>query len=117
MTDIAIILASGDTLFNVGKSYKWQAVVNANCYINSISGSPAVLLRRIAGITDICMNQTSLLSSISFQGEVKSIIKAILTNGVTELTGIKDNIILGKLPLIGTAVYERSIENTIDNYN
>ncbi len=88
--------------------------MNINNYINAISGKAALFLRKVIGITHICSHicsdQTSLLSNLSFQGAIKPIIKTILINKRSKLTGIKDNIILGKLPLFGNkrGIYEKS---------
>ncbi len=81
--------------------------MNINYYINAISGKAALFLRKVIGISDICTNQTSLLSNLSFQGNVKPIIKAILTNMESKLTCIKDSIILGSLPPFGNK-YKKS---------
>ena len=43
-----------------------------------------------------------MLSTISFQGTMKIIIKAILSGIDYVISDIKDRMILGKLPLIGT---------------
>ncbi len=58
--------------------------------------------RQIVGITEMCDNQRSILSAISFQGAIKSVIKAIISDNNYEITSIKDKIMLGKVPLVGT---------------
>lgn len=63
---------------------------------------PAVFVRRIIGINEICSNWTSILSAISFQGSIKPLIKALIIGKSYDVTGIKDSLIFGKLPPFGT---------------
>ncbi len=64
----------------------------------------AVGRRKIIGVTQGCIDGNSILSAISFQGTIKIIIKAILSGIDYIVTDIKDRMILGKLPLIGTGL-------------
>ncbi len=57
--------------------------------------------RQVVGITEICGNQRSILSTISFQGAIKSVIKVIIPDNNYEITRIKDGIMFGKVPLFG----------------
>ncbi len=75
--------------------------LHTNTYINSINDKPIMFSRRIIGVSDICNSQSSLLSTISFQGAIKALIRSVITGGISKLDGIKDHIILGKLPPIG----------------
>ncbi len=58
--------------------------------------------RSITGVTKSCIKEGSILSTVSFQGSMKPVIKALLSGNDYRVTDIKDRIILGKLPLIGT---------------
>ncbi len=55
--------------------------------------------KQVIGITETCVNQRSILSAISFQGVIKSVIKSIISDNNYEISRIKDKIILGIVPL------------------
>ncbi len=59
----------------------------------------------------------SILFAISFQGAIKSVIKSMISDNNYEISRIKDKIILGKVPLIGTGSIneQRLIENGMLN--
>ncbi len=63
-----------------------------------------LFIKQVIGINDLCLNQLSPLSNISFQGNIKSIVNAIIFNGFSKLTDVKDRIIMGELPFIGVNV-------------
>ncbi len=73
--------------------------------------------RQIVGITETCVNQRSILSAIFFQEPIKSVIKTIISDNNYEISRIKDKIILGKVPLIGTVLIneQRLIESGMLN--
>ncbi len=102
MTSIVSIFNRGDTFYTYNRKHKFQDLLLVNYYIRSICGNLVLFSRNIMGITNLCADQTSILSSISFHGSVKSIVNAILIGGICTLKGIKDSIILGNLPLVGT---------------
>ncbi|WP_192572978.1 hypothetical protein [Candidatus Hodgkinia cicadicola] len=119
MTNTISISDPGNSPLKVGCCYNWQDVARINYYIKTLKRKVALGDRQIVGITETCMNQRSILSAISFQGAIKSIIKAIISNNNYEVTNIKDKIMLGKVPLIGTGfINERKlIEDGILNKN
>ncbi len=106
MLDIVTVLDSSSASFKNKHDYKRQEVINASYYMNVILNKPIVFLNKIMGITDICFKQMSLLSSFSFRGIVKAIIKTMVTDGRSKLIGMKDSIILGKLPVSWLEVFK-----------
>ncbi len=107
MINAVSIVNEGDTSFICGRKYKFWDVFVVNDYISFISGRSALFSREIMGITSLCVRQVSILSSISFYGSVKSMLKALLIDGTCVLKGIKDNIILGDLSPMGTGFNKR----------
>ncbi len=102
MTNIINISDPGDSPLNINNDHNWQDVGRINRYIGILCGKLIVGKRKIIGITQSCMDGNSMLSTISFQGTMKIIIKAILSGIDYVISDIKDRMILGKLPLIGT---------------
>ncbi len=102
MTNTVSISDAGNSPLKVGCCYNWQDVSRINYYIKTLKRKTVLGDRQIVGITETCVNQRSILSAISFQGAIKSIIKAIISNNNYEITRIKDKIMLGKVPSIGT---------------
>lgn len=73
--------------------------------------------RQVVGVTAACVNLKSILSTISFQGAIKSVVKSIISDNSCEISGIKDRIMLGKIPLVGTGFTneKRLVENKLLN--
>lgn len=56
----------------------------------------------ILGITEVSLTRESFLSAVSFQNTTKMLINASLRGAQDKLTGLKENIIIGKLIPAGT---------------
>ncbi len=112
MTNIINISDPGDSTLSINNDYSWQDFARINRYVNLLGERLAVGRRKIVGVTKSCMNKGSILSSISFQGSIKAIIKAIISGNDYRITDIKDGIILGKLPLIGTGFIMNKTQRT-----
>ncbi|PIM96055.1 DNA-directed RNA polymerase subunit beta' [Candidatus Hodgkinia cicadicola] len=117
MTNTVSISNPGNSLLKVGCCYNWQDVSRINNYIKILRGKMVIGDRQIVGITNACVNLKSILSAISFQGAIKSVIKAIISNNNYEISMIKDKIMLGKVPLVGTGFINehRLIESKLLN--
>ncbi|PIM96013.1 DNA-directed RNA polymerase subunit beta' [Candidatus Hodgkinia cicadicola] len=102
MTNVVSITDPGSSSLMVGCCYRWQNISLINNHINKLKRKMASGIRQIVGITDSCLNQGSILSAISFQGAMKTVIKAIISGNNYGISGIKDKIMLGKIPLVGT---------------
>ncbi len=108
MANTVIVVDAGGAAFKRGDEIEWQAVARANSKLRRESGKVVVFERRIRGVTEVCSNQTSILANVSFQGAVKALAKAVAKAGTHSLAGIKDHVILGKLPPVGTGCYMRA---------
>ncbi|PIM95792.1 hypothetical protein [Candidatus Hodgkinia cicadicola] len=104
MMNIINISDPGDSTLGIGSDHDWQDFARINKYVSILCGRLAVGRRKIIGVTQGCIDGNSILSAISFQGTIKIIIKAILSGIDYIVTDIKDRMILGKLPLIGTGL-------------
>ncbi len=102
MVNIVTAFESEDLPLELMKSLKWPEVSRSNSIALMLGMKPAVFTRRIIGINELCSNWTSILSAISFQGSIKPLIKPLIVGGFYDVGGIKDSLILGKLPPFGT---------------
>ncbi len=84
-------------------------IVRTNGGINGSNGEQILTVRKVDSITDVCVNQGSILSAISFQGAIKVAIRAIMLGNRFDVTGIKDKIMLGKVPPVGTGMFINKI--------
>ncbi len=105
MANTVIVEDAGGSAFKQGDEIEWQAIAKANSELRSKGCKTISGERHIRGITEICSNQTSILANISFQGSVRALAKAVIKAGTHSMSGIKDHIILGKLPPVGTGYY------------
>ncbi|PIM95076.1 DNA-directed RNA polymerase subunit beta' [Candidatus Hodgkinia cicadicola] len=112
MMNITSICDSGNSTLSVNKHYDWQDFARINRYVNTLAGKVAVGRRKIVGVTECCTNKNSILSTVSFQGSIKTILKAIISGNDYRITDIKDRIILGKLPFVGTGFIMNKTQRT-----
>ncbi len=111
MISFISVFDKGDTSFTCDRKYKFQDISLVNYYINSMNGKLVLFSREMIGVTSLCTYQISILSSISFYGSIRLMIKAILIDGLCVSKGIKDNIILGNLPSMGTGFMKSLVNN------
>ena len=64
--------------------------------------TPAEYNSIMMGISDVALTTTSWLSSASFQNTTRVLIAASTRGQVDRLTGLKENVIIGKLIPAGT---------------
>ncbi len=117
MTNTVSISDSGNSSLKIGYYYNWQDVSRINYYIKRLRGKVVLGDRQVVGVTAACVNLKSILSTISFQGAIKSVVKSIISDNSCEISGIKDRIMLGKIPLVGTGFTneKRLVENKLLN--
>ncbi len=80
MTNTISISGCGNSTLEVGRCYNWQDVSRINHYVRILKGKMVLGYRQVVGKTEICGNQRSILSTISYQGTIKSVIKAIISD-------------------------------------
>ena len=67
-------------------------------------GEPATGKRTLLGITKASLATDSFLSAASFQETARVLTEAAIKNKIDPLTGLKENIIIGKLIHAGTGM-------------
>jgi len=92
---------AGDTDFMPGEVIEYMDAINAN---NALSKNkkPMEYERLLMGITKVSLATRSWLAAASFQETAKVLINAAITGKTDDLSGLKENIIIGRKIPAGT---------------
>ena len=93
---------SGDTDLLPGDTVDIRTYEEANLKALQEGGVPATAKRELQGITKASLTTESFLSAASFQESSNVLTEAALKGKVDHLTGLKENIIIGKMIPAGT---------------
>lgn len=110
LADSLIITDPGDTLFKTGQIITKAELTEANEKAESLLGEPAkgkkpkpaTANTLLLGITKASLQSDSFISAASFQETTKVLTEAALSGKMDNLTGLKENVILGHLIPAGT---------------
>jgi DNA-directed RNA polymerase subunit beta' len=102
MLNKVVITASGDSEFLVGELADRLPLRAVNEQLIGEGREPARARPVLLGITKAALNTESFLSASSFQHTIKVLARAALEGKKDELTGLKENVIIGKLIPAGT---------------
>ncbi|PIM96716.1 DNA-directed RNA polymerase subunit beta' [Candidatus Hodgkinia cicadicola] len=100
MTETAVVTKTGPTSNETNKVL-WKDLELSNHINGNTTKEQTTYERCITGITKLCENRFSSLSSIAFQGSAKKIALAAIQNKTKPISSIKDCILLGKTANIG----------------
>jgi len=92
----------GDTSLLLGKVYELADFLEENQKIQKEKGKPALGERLLLGIIKVSLTTASFLSAASFQETARVLIDAAVTGREDKLSGLKENVIIGKLIPVGT---------------
>ncbi|OGD68182.1 DNA-directed RNA polymerase subunit beta' [Candidatus Campbellbacteria bacterium RIFCSPLOWO2_02_FULL_35_11] len=101
------IKTKGDTNLNEGEVVEDYILLEENRKAKEKGLEEAKVTPLIFGITEVSLTRESFLSSVSFQNTTKMLINAALRGAEDNLSGLKENIIVGNLIPAGTG-YEGS---------
>jgi DNA-directed RNA polymerase subunit beta' len=93
---------SGDTELLPGELVDAPIFQETNYQILDEGGEPARAEPVLLGITKASLSTESFLSASSFQHTIRVLAGAAIAGKVDELTGLKENVIIGKLIPAGT---------------
>jgi len=93
------VIDPGDTDLLPGEIIEEATYLDAN---DGVKGKLAEVEPLFLGITKISLSTDSWLSAASFQETAKVLINAAVTGKVDKLTGLKENVIIGRLIPAGT---------------
>jgi DNA-directed RNA polymerase subunit beta' len=101
-----LVRGAGDTEFTVGDVVEEQELEIANAKAKEEGKEGAQADPLILGITEVSLTRKSFLSAASFQHTTKVLINAAIRGSVDKLTGLKENVIIGRLIPAGTGFAE-----------
>ena len=97
-----VITASGDSEYLVDDLVDRLALHTLNEQLMAEGREPARAKPELLGITKAALSTESFLSASSFQHTIKVLARAALEGKQDKLTGLKENVIIGKLIPAGT---------------
>jgi DNA-directed RNA polymerase subunit beta' len=103
------IIESGDSEFPVGDILDKTDVLQKNIEIKEAGKNEAKFKMMILGITKASLQTNSFISAASFQETTRVLTEAAINGKVDKLTGLKENVIVGKLIPAGTGNVIRAL--------
>ena len=103
------IIAPGDTTFLIGEQVDRDVFETENNKVIKEGGQPAVADPILLGITKASLQTKSFISAASFQETTRVLTEAAVEGKVDKLTGLKENVIVGRLIPAGTGNVLRSL--------
>jgi len=102
MLNKVIITDSGDSEYLLDELVERLALAELNEQLLAEGKEPAKARPELLGITKAALNTDSFLSASSFQHTIKVLAGAAIAGKMDTLTGLKENVIIGKLIPAGT---------------
>ncbi len=99
-----VVKDGGDTGFIAGELVDRSKLERANRDIRKRGEEPAKASQKIMGITKVALTTESFLSAASFQETGRVLVNAAIEGKVDKLSGLKENVIIGKLVPAGTGL-------------
>ena len=96
------VIDAGDTSYITGEQVEVSDIQSANEKIIQEGGRPATYKPLLLGITKTSLNTKSWLSAASFQETTRILTEAAVQSRVDKLSGLKENVIMGRLIPAGT---------------
>ena len=103
------IIESGDSEFPVGDILDKTDVLQKNIELKEAGKNEAKFKMMILGITKASLQTNSFISAASFQETTRVLTEAAINGKVDKLTGLKENVIVGKLIPAGTGNVIRAL--------
>ena len=98
------ITAVGDTELLIGDHVEKWRFEEENRRVEETGGEPARAEPLLLGITKASLSTESFISAASFQETTKVLTEAAINGKLDRLTGLKENVIMGRLIPAGTGV-------------
>jgi DNA-directed RNA polymerase subunit beta' len=95
---------SGDTRFTIGEIVDNGILEKEQDKMEDDKKDKAVAERLILGITEVSLTTRSFLSAASFQNTSRILINVAIRGSVDDLSGLKENVIVGRLIPAGTGL-------------
>ncbi len=91
------ITGVGDSIFMLGEQVEWWRFQEENDKIMKEGGLPAHAEPLLLGVTKASLSTDSFISAASFQETTKVLTNAAMAGRIDDLTGLKENVIMGRL--------------------
>ncbi len=92
-----VIKEPGDTVFSIGDVVEHQLYQKEQERVKEKGGLEAKAEAVVMGITEVSLSRKSFLSAASFQHTTRVLINSAIRGTEDELTGLMENVILGRL--------------------
>ena len=104
------IIDAGATTFVNGEYVDEEDLIEENKKTLEVGGKPATARPYLLGITKASLQTRSFISAASFQETTKVLIESAIAGKEDMLTGLKENVIVGRLIPAGTGAYINRIK-------
>ena len=104
------ITVPGDTTFLVGEQVDKDVFESENAKVIAAGETPAQADPVLLGITKASLQTKSFISAASFQETTRVLTEAAVEGKVDHLTGLKENVIVGRLIPAGTGTVLRALK-------
>ena len=105
------IIDAGATTFVNGEYVDEEDLIEENKKTLEVGGKPATARPYLLGITKASLQTRSFISAASFQETTKVLIESAIAGKEDMLTGLKENVIVGRLIPAGTGAYINRIKS------
>ena len=95
---------SGDTKYLVGEQIDKAEIMHVNQKVVEAGGNPSEFKWLLMGITRMSLSTDSWISAASFQETTKVLTEAAVQSKIDKLSGLKENIVMGRLIPSGTGL-------------
>ena len=109
MMQKAEVIESGDSNYLVGDVLDRTTILEKNSELKSNGKKEVTFKMMILGITKASLQTNSFISAASFQETTRVLTEAAINGKVDKLTGLKENVIVGKLIPAGTGNVIRAL--------
>jgi DNA-directed RNA polymerase subunit beta' len=99
-----MITSAGDSKFMIGEQVEWWKFEEERDKLMAEGKQPAVAEPLLLGVTKASLSTESFISAASFQETTKVLTNAAMAGKIDELTGLKENVIMGRLISAGTGL-------------
>jgi DNA-directed RNA polymerase subunit beta' len=101
----------GDSGFMLGEQVEWWRFREENDRLISEDKKPAAAEPLLLGVTRASLSTDSFISAASFQETTKVLTNAAMAGKIDHLSGLKENVIMGRLISAGTGLPAYRIEH------
>lgn len=108
------VVSSGDSMLTTGDIIENEKLKELNAELIKENKEPIKAIELIYGITNVSTSRNNFLSAASFQDTTKVLINAALRGAVDTLSGLKENVIIGRLIPVGTGLAKSVKANIIE---